>query len=537
MHPSFDFESGPVRPVALSPDGSHLFVANTANASLDLFAVSPSGLTKAGSVFVGVDPVAVAARTNTEVWVVNTVSDSVSVVDTSSTPPHVVRTLLVGDEPSDIVFGGAGASRAFITTAHRGQQRTDPSLAGVPGAGDPALTTAGVGRADVWVFDAQNLGTAVGGVPLSIVTLFGDTPRALAVTPDGNTVYAAVFKSGNQSTSTSSDLPCPGFDSASKSSPCTVLGVPIPGAPPEPSTNYAGVPAPAVAVLLRNDAGGAWRDQLGRDWSRSTEFSLPDQDVFAIDAASLATTATYLHVGTTLFDMAVNPVSGSVYVSNTEARNDLRFEGPGTFAGTTLQGHLAESRVTVLGSAAAPSVTPRYLDKHIDYSKLPAPAGTADHSLSTPTNIVVSPDGKTMYIAAFGSSKVAVLPTAARRERLLRPDHARATRTSPSAAAGRAAWRWTRPTGQRLYVTTRFDDGLSIIDLASGKETAHLQLTTAELPAVTGGRKFLYDATVSSSNGEAACASCHMFGDDDHLAWDLGNPDSRRHRHARSPSS
>jgi hypothetical protein len=39
------------------------------------------------------------------------------------------------------------------------------------------------------------------------------------------------------------------------------------------------------------------------------------------------------------------------------------------------------------------------------------------------------------------------------------------------------------------------------------------------------GRPFLYDARFTSSNGEAACASCHIFGDFDSLAWDLGNPD------------
>ncbi len=450
VHPSFDFESGPVRPVALSPDGSHLFVANTANASLDIFAVSAAGLTAAGSVFVGVDPVAVAARTNSEVWVVNTLSDSVSVVDTSSSPPHVVRTLLVGDEPSDIVFGGAPngtGTRAFITTAHRGQQRTDPSLAGVPGAGDPALTTPGVGRADVWVFDSTNLGTAVGGVPVAIVTLFGDTPRALAVTPDGKTVYAAIFKSGNQSTATSSELPCPGFDSATSSSPCTVEGVGIPGAPPEPRTNYAGIPAPAVAVLLRTDAGGAWRDQLGRDWSQSTEFSLPDQDVFALDTTSLATTATYLHVGTTLFAMAVNPASGAVYVSNTEARNDLRFEGPGTFTGTTLQGHLAESRVTVLGgSGTTPSATPRYLNKHIDYSRAAAPRRAPPITAwrRRPTSWS-APDGKPRCTSRPSARRrSACLPTAGGGDRLVRPDHRERRLPHRSAAAARAAWRSTR---------------------------------------------------------------------------------------------
>jgi hypothetical protein len=35
----------------------------------------------------------------------------------------------------------------------------------------------------------------------------------------------------------------------------------------------------------------------------------------------------------------------------------------------------------------------------------------------------------------------------------------------------------------------------------------------------------LYDAVFSSANGEASCASCHIFGDKDELAWDLGNPD------------
>ena len=42
---------------------------------------------------------------------------------------------------------------------------------------------------------------------------------------------------------------------------------------------------------------------------------------------------------------------------------------------------------------------------------------------------------------------------------------------------------------------------------------------------VTAGRKFLYDARLTSGNGNDACASCHIFGDTDGLAWDLGNPD------------
>jgi hypothetical protein len=39
------------------------------------------------------------------------------------------------------------------------------------------------------------------------------------------------------------------------------------------------------------------------------------------------------------------------------------------------------------------------------------------------------------------------------------------------------------------------------------------------------GRRLLYDADLTSSNGTASCGGCHLFGDTDALAWDLGNPD------------
>src|SRR5436305_2986450 len=155
-----EFESGQVRPLALSPDHTHLFAVNTPDDRLEIFAVDGAGnLAHTGSVAVGLEPVAVAARTNGEVWVVNHLSDSVSIVDVSASPPRVVRTLLVGDEPRDIVFAGSGGNRAFITTAHRGQN------SGVPLSD---LTTAGIGRADVWVFDANNLGSSLGGTRLAL---------------------------------------------------------------------------------------------------------------------------------------------------------------------------------------------------------------------------------------------------------------------------------------------------------------------------------------------------------------------------------
>ena len=125
------FESGPVRPLALSPSGELLFAANTPDNCLEVFKVLPHGLQHRGSVPVGLEPVAVAAPSDDEVWVVNHLSDSVSIVKIGHRARgqkgdddrvgHVVRTLLVGDEPRDIVFAGRKRDRAFITTAHRGQ--------------------------------------------------------------------------------------------------------------------------------------------------------------------------------------------------------------------------------------------------------------------------------------------------------------------------------------------------------------------------------------------------------------------------------
>ncbi len=171
------FESGPVRPMALSPDGSELYVVNTPDGQLEVYTLYPSGMDRSHSIPVGLEPVAVAVHPSTGlVFVVNHLSDSVSVIDPVAR--RVERTLLVGDEPRDILFAGPSDSRFFITTAHRGQHRSHASLAAelVEGAGDPQMTTEGIGRADVWVFDIGNLGDSIGGTPLKIMSFFSDTP-------------------------------------------------------------------------------------------------------------------------------------------------------------------------------------------------------------------------------------------------------------------------------------------------------------------------------------------------------------------------
>jgi DNA-binding beta-propeller fold protein YncE len=682
------FETGQVRPMALSPDQSSLFVVDTPDNRLEIFSIDSGtgALTHTGSVPVGMEPVAVAARTNSEVWVVNNLSDSVSIVDVGATPPRVVRTLLVGDEPRDIVFAGPGGNRAFITTAHRGQNT--PLQSSI----HTELTTPGIGRADVWVFDATSLGGSLGGTPLTIVTLFGDTPRALAASPDGSTVYAAVFHSGNQTTAVSVGAVCDGGPSA----PACALG---PGGLPR-NTNCSGEAQPEVGLVVKFEQG-AWRDRLGRDWSTAVRFSLPDKDVFAIDAnaAVPAETSSFNSVGTIIFNMVVDPVNpGRVYVSNTDARNEVQFEGPGSCLGTqkTVRGHLHEARITLLGSGskvrgkkvivkdpvpsdasrrrltllakepgspnvisanpitggatvtitlsgtnsssqtftlpsgatfwraigtigykfrdgtaatglqtlivkktqtgvfivkaigkgAALSLLPpatgtyaeatvtlggadtfctafggpaggtisantsalfkvlnpsgdgacgpvsaRHLNKHIDYDVVPSPAGVKDKSLSLPLQMAITPDGSRLYVAAFGSGKVGVFETSELSGDTFDPGAAGshialgADDSDPVTGGGPSGLVLK---GNRLYVFTRFDNTVRVVDTTTNTELTAMKqpLHSPEPTSVVQGRRFLYDALETSSNGETQCGSCHVFGDFDSLSWDLGDPDA-----------
>jgi hypothetical protein len=78
--------------------------------------------------------------------------------------------------------------------------------------------------------------------------------------------------------------------------------------------------------LGRPGEDGRWQDEIGRTWDEQIRFSLPDKDMFAINAMSSKPKLVggrggdFAGVGTVLFNMVVNPSNGNVYVTNTEAR-------------------------------------------------------------------------------------------------------------------------------------------------------------------------------------------------------------------------
>src|SRR5205085_11632486 len=172
--------------------------------------------------------------------------------------------------------------------------------------------------------------------------IFGDDPRALAVSADQSEVYLVVLESGNRTTSID-----PERDGDSPPPPVPAMSSSLPAAPK------------TSLIVQFNAATGKWEDETGHARGDESDLVVPDDDVFVIDTSSLELVRTVKSVGTTLFDVAVQPGTGKLWVTNTEARNLVRFE-------PNLRGHFVDTRVTVV-DAANGNRTDRDLNPHIDF--------------------------------------------------------------------------------------------------------------------------------------------------------------------------
>jgi YVTN family beta-propeller protein len=444
-----NFEGKQTNPVRLSPDATRMFAVNTPDARLSVFDVSnPSNPILISEIPVGLEPVSVNPLNNDEVWVVNEVSDSVSVVSVAR--GIVTDTLQVKDEPADVVFA---AGRAFISCSRNNLIR---------------------------VFDLAT------HAELAVIPLLGNNPRALATSPDGTKVYATFALSGNRTTL-----------------------IPTALAPPQPPpVNITNVP-PQVGLIV---------DAADTNWSHVINYTMPDNDVVEIDAQSLAITRYFSGVGTVNLGLAVNPHGGDLFVANTDARNLVRFE-------PNVRGHAVDNRLTRIAVAGG-TVTPFDLNSGIDYGMLPNSSAQAT-ALAQPTAAVCDPSGEFLYVAAFGTDRIARVDTngtvLARIE--VGPSSGAAvnprTKRGPRGLALNAA-------AQRLYVLNRIANTLSVIDTI-GDNVLH-EIPVGSFDPTPGfireGRGFLYDAKLSG-NGTMSCASCHVDGEMDMLAWDLGDPFGR----------
>lgn len=453
-----NWETPHVSPLALTPDGATLLAVNTPDNRLEIFDAGDGLPTPRARVFVGLEPVSVRVRDANEAWVVNHLSDSVSIVDLPTA--SVRRTLHTGDEPTDVAFA---SGRAFVVCSQINE---------------------------VWVFDLDDLDAAP-----ARVTIVGEDPRMIQTAADGQSVWVAIFESGNATTI----LPVEIVEDPSG---------PYGGQNPPPSAaleNATAPPGPRNSLIVRRDIAGRWRDDQGGDWTELVPWDVIDHDLARIDAATLDVS----YVGGLMnLDMALAARhDGTVAVIGTDARNEQRFE-------PQLKGDFVTSLIALV--APDGGVTRVDLNPHLEAIRAAGvrtlPIEQRSESLADPRGIVWRADGSAAYVTGLGSDNLVRIDAAGGRTGVL-PLGAGPTGLALDDGRG------------LLYVLNRFDASISVIDEAALRETGRVAFFDPTPAFIRTGRKFLYDARLTSGLGTGSCAACHVDGRMDQLAWELGDPD------------
>ena len=461
-----NFESPQVHPLAILQAASGavwLLQANTPDNRLEIYSADASGLHKLGSVGVGLEPVSVRARGNTEAWVVNHLSDSVTVIDLATL--KVKATLLTGDEPADVVFAGS-PQRAFVSISQRNRLE---------------------------VFNPAALAAAPTNIAIA-----GEEPRALAT--DGTRVWCAIFESGNDTTVV----------------PETVVGTslnPYPGdpnPPPNAAGNTfsppiaAGLPsAPDTSLIVRKAANGTWRDVNDKDWSAAITWGLHGNDIAQIDANSLAVT---YKKGFLTANMALAVRSdGTATVVGTEAKNEIRFE-------SNVKGIFTRVEGATFDASTSTPLLRRDLNQHLTYSTANIPVAQRELSVGDPRGVAYSSDGVRIFVTGMGSDNLAVFDASS-----LNRIGLVVVGEGPTGVVCDAV-------NNSIYVLNRFESTISVLNQTTLAEVERESFFEPTPAVVRAGRPFLFDTHLASGLGQASCGSCHIDGRMDRLSWDLGDP-------------
>jgi YVTN family beta-propeller protein len=353
---SKSFESPQVHPLALTPDGTRLLAVNTPDHRLSMFQLSGGAPTLVAEIPVGLEPVSVVARNDNEAWVTNWLSDSVSVVDLSA--GNVIRTIDVGDEPTDVVFAGQPREMAFVCVS---------------------------GLSQVKVYDPDSPADSP-----QRINIRGKQPRALVRDSTGSRVFVSVFESGNQTTIVSANQ------------------VKAAGGPPKPSPKMKKLPpAPDVGLIVKWN-GSKWADERGDTrWNTFVPYTLADVDLVTLDATqSPPQIQNELHgIGTQIGNAVLDASNNRIYVVNVEAHNEIRFE-------PNLSGRFTTTRVSIVDLASPnSSFTTANLNPHINFDVADGSDAERALSLALPADIARGADGS-IYVAATGSAKVGLLDAA-----------------------------------------------------------------------------------------------------------------------------
>jgi YVTN family beta-propeller protein len=160
---------------------------------------------------------------------------------------------------------------------------------------------------------------------------------------------------------------------------------------------------------------------------------------------------------------------------------------------------------------------------------LQVPLDELDRYYALPFGVAITPEKSRIFISTAGSDSVTVIDTA----RLLR--FARAQRNSfandLSASANYVIARIPvgrnprglalSPDGKRLYVATRLDDAIDVIDTRTNTVLSTIHLGgPKEVTPIRRGEQ-IFNSARYAFQGQFGCANCHIDGTFDGLQWDL----------------
>ena len=248
---------------------------------------------------------------------------------------------------------------------------------------------------------------------------------------------------------------------------------------------------------------------------------LPDRDLFVIprqaspEQDALDPAATVTGLGTTLFNLHRRPGTSELWIPNTDALNDVH-RSEANFVG----GQVVSNRITIVDATGA--APPRF----VDLDALAPP----DRKCAQPSAIAFDPTRLRVYVCGYGSDLVAVLQ--------MLEDGGLAWLGSIELPAEQEYPRGTGPRGalidpqgRWLYVYDKVDSAISRIDLLALPASGVYHVVAAP-PTALGhelvsdeerlGRHLFTNARFSKSQ-TSSCASCHVDGNTDGLAWDLSH--------------
>jgi hypothetical protein len=484
--PYVNWENHPVHALDISPDKTRLAVTHTADNRVQLFDISLGYPTRIGHVKVGVDPVSVRFRDNNELWIVNHISDSVSIVDFEN--KRIINTLQTKDEPFDVIFAN---NKAFVSCSQANQ---------------------------IMIYNLND----VNALP-EIIDVMAEDPRAMTVNDNGSKVYIASFESGNKTTILAGGIDETTGTLTFPNNPVNRNPSPYQGQNPPPNDGSDFLPAlnpdlpppPKVSLIIKQTSDGRWLDDNGQDWTdmvsgnqanlsgRIPGWKLLDHDITVIDTSTLE--VSYIS-GLMNIGMAIsfNSAKNQITIVGTDAINEVRYE-------PILNGIFVRAQLGIVNANDLANPIVKDLNPHLDYLNSKVDQAIRNKSIGDPRGIIWNSSGNIGYVSGMGSNNIIVI-------------NENGARINEIEVGEGAVGLGLDENKNRLYVWNHFEASLSLVDTNSHLEISKIQIFNPLPIAIQEGRKFLYSTHDTSGLGQAACASCHVDARMDKLSWDLGDP-------------